>query len=431
MHVLPRVRELGELFSDSLTVIGVHSGKFVTERKTDRIAEACDRLGVVHAVVNDHQYRIWRDYAVNAWPTLVVIDPEGYIALVSPGEVSVETMAEALRDIERRSAERGTLVRGPDPTAPHLHRHEGTLRFPTRAIVAADRLWVADTGHGRVIECSWSPAENTATILAEHTGFSEPRGLAELGGSIYVADRIGHSVWRLGSGPGGGGSSGGGERVRVAGTGSMGERAVAPGPALESELRSPWGLAAHGSRLAIAMAGSHQIWELDPASGILSLLAGRGAEELFDGPSREAALAQPTGLASLQDGALAVADCETSAVRIASATDVRTVVGTGLFKFGDRPGIGDEALLEHCEDVAVFGNALAVADTYNDRLKRVDSVTRSCEPWPGEAGEKGALREPGGVFAGDGHLLVADTGNHRIVSVAEDGSLAEIRFVQG
>ncbi len=325
MHVLPRVRELEELFSDSLTVIGVHSGKFVTERKTDRIAEACDRLGVVHAVVNDRQYRVWRDYAVNAWPTLVVIDPEGYIALVSPGEVSVETMASALREIEHRSAERGTLVRGPDPTAPHPRRHEGTLRFPTRAIVVGDRLWVADTGHGRVLECSWSPAENTATILAEHTGFAEPRGLAELGGNIYVADRAGHSIWRLGlsggGGAGGGGASSGGgasagERVRVAGTGAMGERAVAPGPALESELRSPWGLAAHGQRLAIAMAGSHQIWELDPASGTLSLFAGRGAEELYDGPSLEAALAQPTGLASLNDGSLAVADCETSAVRI-------------------------------------------------------------------------------------------------------------------
>ncbi len=420
MHVLPRVRELEDLFSDSLTVIGVHAGKFVTERKTDRIAEACDRLGVVHAVVNDHQYRIWRDYAVNAWPTLVVIDPEGYIALVAPGEVSVETMADALREIEQRAAERGTLVRGPDPTAPHLQRHEGTLRFPTRAIVAADRLWVADTGHGRVIECSWSPAENTAAILAEHTGFLEPRGLAELGGSTYVADRTGHSIWRL--------PSGGGERVRVAGTGVMGERAVAPGPAVEAGLRSPWGLAAHGQHLAIAMAGSHQIWELDPENGTLSLLAGRGAEDIFDGPSREAALAQPTGLATLGDGELAVADCETSAVRVATATDVRTVVGTGLFKFGDRPGIGDEALLEHCEDVAVFGGALAVADTYNDRLKRVDPVTRSCEPWPGEAGEKGALREPGGVWGGNGHPLVADTGHHRILTVAQDGSVAEIRF---
>ena len=372
-----------------------------------------------------------------------MIDPEGYIALVAPGEVSVDTMADALREIERRSSERGTLVRGPDPTAPRLQRHEGTLRFPTRAIVAADRLWVADTGHGRILECSWTPAENTATILAEYSGFAEPRGLAELGGSIYVADRAGHSIWRLGrsggevAGSGGTGgeaadgdrdSANGAERVRVAGTGVMGERAVTPGPALASELRSPWGLAAHGTRLAIAMAGSHQIWELDPASGWLSLLAGRGAEDIYDGPSLEAALAQPTGLASLGDGSLAVADCETSAVRIASATDVRTVVGTGLFKFGDKSGVGDEALMEHCEDVAALGGALAVADTYNDRLKRVDPVTRSCEPWSGEAGEKGALREPGGVFGGGDHLLVADTGNHRIVAVAEDGSVAEIHF---
>src|SRR5680860_626006 len=103
MHVLPRVREMEEQFEDSLTGIGVHAGKFHTERVTDRIAEACDRLGVSHAVVNDRQFRVWRDYAVSAWPTVVVIDPEGYIALVAPGEFDPETMsAELTRIVGRR-----------------------------------------------------------------------------------------------------------------------------------------------------------------------------------------------------------------------------------------------------------------------------------------------------------------------------------------
>ena len=88
MHVLPRVRELHERFSDVLTVVGVHAGKFSTERHTDRIAEACDRLGVAHPVVNDRQFRIWHDYTVNAWPTVAVIDPEGYLAFVASGENS-------------------------------------------------------------------------------------------------------------------------------------------------------------------------------------------------------------------------------------------------------------------------------------------------------------------------------------------------------
>ena len=418
MHVLPRVRELEERFADSLTVIGVHAGKFSTERVTERIAEACDRLGVLHAVVNDRQFRVWRDYGVSAWPTVALIDPEGHLAIVEPGEFDLDAMSAELAAVAARAEARGTLVRGPDPSSPSLRRHEGGLRFPTRAVLVGERLWVADTGHGRVLECAWDASEAVATVVAQHDGFAEPRGLAAQGRRVYVADRAGHAVWRLGEG----------ERARVAGTGRVGSGEIPSGPASLADLRSPWGLAAVGGSLAIAMAGTHQLWMLDRGSGMLSLLAGSGGEAVEDGPPRRAALAQPTGLASLPDGALAFADCESSAIRTVTARSVATLVGTGLFDFGDRPGVGDAALLQHCEDVAPHAGALAVADTYNDRVKSVDPVTRECAQWPGEAGEKGALREPGGVWSDGSTLLVADTGHHRVVVVARDGSLAEVRF---
>lgn len=418
MQVLPRVRELEERFPDILTVIGVHAGKFSAERVTERIAEACDRLGVAHAVVNDRQFRVWRDFAVEAWPTVVVIDPEGYLALVQPGEFPLEAMSAELERIAARAEARGTLVRGPDPLVSSLQRHQGLLRFPTRAVLEDGRLWVADTGHGRVLECDWDAVARTAVVVTEHTGFVEPRGLAALAGHMYVADRGGHSVWRLD----------GSQRVRVAGTRRLGSGAIAPGPGVAAHLRSPWGLTAVGGRLAIAMAGTHQLWLLDPGSGALSLIAGTGGEALSDGPPARSALAQPTGVAWLPDGALAFSDCESSAVRVMTARAVRTLVGTGLFDFGDRPGVGDAALLQHCEDVAVHGSVLAVADTYNDRIERVDPATRECAPWPGEAGVKGKLREPGGVWSDGATLLVADTGHHRVVVVEDDGALAEVAF---
>jgi hypothetical protein len=409
---------LEERFASSLTGIGVHAGKYSTERVTERIAEACDRLGVEHAVVNDRQFRTWKEYAVNAWPTVVVIDPEGYIALIAPGEFDLESIAAELEKIERRAEERGTLVRGPDPVAVAMPHHAGSLRFPTRAILGEGKLWVADTGHGRVLECAWFAEERRAVLLAEHGGFLEPRGLAVLGGSMYVADRAGHSVWRLG----------GAERVRVAGTGEMGAWKIAEGDAVATALRSPWGLAAYGERLAIAMAGSHQLWSLDPGTGRLALLAGTGAEAIADGPAPRSALAQPTGLAPAGRGGLAFADCESSAVRLLSSASVQTLVGTDLFDFGDRAGVGDAALLQHCEDVAVHGDVLAVADTYNDRLKLVDPVTRECVPWHGEAGEKGSLREPGGVWSDGATLLVADTGNHRVAVVEASGAVTEVEI---
>jgi len=418
MHVLPRVREMRERFADSLTSIGVHAGKYPTERVTERIAEACDRLGVEHAVVNDRHFRVWRDYAVNAWPTVVVIDPEGYVALVAPGEFDPQAMSAELTRIAQRAQTRGTLVRGPDPiTVTHSH-HEGTLRFPTRAMLAGAQLWVSDSGHGRVLECAWDPQDRSATVLKEHGGFAEPRGLAALNDRVYVADRAGHSIWRLDSGG----------RVRVAGSGTLGTRAIRGGQADSVDLRSPWGLVPADGRLVMAMAGTHQLWTLDPRSGSLSLLAGTSAEALVDGAATSSALAQPTGLARMNEASLAFADSESSAVRIVVGGSVGTLVGTGLFDFGDRSGVGDAARLQHCEDVALHGDVLAVADTYNDRLKMLDPATRECVPWLGEAGEEGSLHEPGGVWSDGTTMLVADTGGHRVVVVEADGSLTEVRI---
>ena len=72
MHVLPQLRELERRFTREIVVIGVHSGKYHAERITDRIREAALRLGNLHPIVNDRQFRVWRSYAVQAWPTLVI-----------------------------------------------------------------------------------------------------------------------------------------------------------------------------------------------------------------------------------------------------------------------------------------------------------------------------------------------------------------------
>lgn len=441
MHVLPRVGELHERFGDALSVIGVHAGKFITERRTERIAAAADRLGVRHAIVNDRHYRIWRAYGVQAWPTIALIDAEGYLVGTQAGEFDTEDVAASIaREIAAAEA-KGVLVRGPEAYLQLSAPADGLLRYPSRAVEVAGRLYVTDTGHGRVLEVELETAGARGRVVREWTGFAEPQGLAVSAGGagghesavMMVADRAGHAVWRLGPEPS--------DRERIAGTGRIADRDVRPSAdAAESALRSPWGLLLAGGRLLVSMAGSHQLfsvelgtsWPPAPRPKELRLIAGSGAEDLRDGASRHAALAQPTGLCSGADGTY-VADCETSAIRRLDRTeDVDTIVGTGLFDFGDRDGVGDEVLLQHCQDVAWYEGQLAVADTYNDRLKRIDPRTRECAPWPGEAGEAGALREPDGVSATEhGGLLVADTGNHRVVRVREDGSLAPIEIEAG
>lgn len=419
MHVLPRVRELEERFADSLTVIGVHAGKYSTERKTDRIADACRRLGVKHAVVNDRQFRIWKEYAISAWPTVALIDPEGYIVGVQPGEFPVETVGSVIESVLTQAEERGTLRRGPDPAYTALPPlPQRPLTFPTRAVAEGTRLWISDTGAGRVLECRLDQGSARAEVLAVHDGFDEPRGLAVHGNALYVADRRRHDIVRITAGT----------RTTVAGMGELGAW-FEPTVGTYTALRSPWGVAVGPSgALAIALAGSHQLAQLDTAEGVMGLVAGAGGEDIKDGMPYAALLAQPTGLSARADGTLAFADCESSAVRLLENGRVRTLVGTGLFDFGDRDGVGDVALLQHCEDVAWHGDVLAVADTYNDRLRRVDPRTRGCTGWQGDAGEAGAFREPGGVSAAGDELLVADTGNHRIALVGPSGAIREVEL---
>ena len=448
LHVIPRLQALAERFRDELVVIGVHAGKYPGERATDAVRRARDRLGVHHPVVNDRQFRIWKSYAVSAWPTIALVSPEGALVGLQPGEFDLEAVARAIEQVAADSWAAGTLRTGPmdfgsDPVA--LDPPHGPLRYPGRLVADGTTLYVADSGHDRVLELqpatgsrpgapqyqvvrAWG-AGSAGFVDGDQTDarFADPQGLVVAGDTLFVADRANHAVRAIAlAGP-----SSGAVRT-VAGTGSIAEGSVSPGRALETALRSPWGLSMFEGALGICMAGSHQLWRLDLAAGALSPLAGSGRESLDDGPARRATLAQPMGLAVGFDG-LCFADAESSAVRVVGPgrdAGVHTLVGTGLFDHGDRDGIGDGVLLQHDEDLAVHGGGILVADTYNHKLKSVDPVSRRCDALPGEAGSGSALLHPSGIWADDERVLVADTENHRIVEVDPvTGRITEIAVV--
>src|SRR5947209_17795104 len=85
LHVLDELRPLEERFADVLTVIGVHSPKFAHEAVHESVVAAVERYGIAHPVLDDPDLEMWKQYAVKAWPTLVLVDPEGYVVHVSSG----------------------------------------------------------------------------------------------------------------------------------------------------------------------------------------------------------------------------------------------------------------------------------------------------------------------------------------------------------
>jgi DNA-binding beta-propeller fold protein YncE len=414
--------------NEPVVVIGVHSAKFEAEADAERIAEAVARHGVRHPVVVDEGYRIWRAYAVRSWPTLVLIRPDGTIAAVSPGEADLGPLdAEVGRALDEARSD-GTLARTPfRAEAPGLGP-PGPLAFPGRVVgLPGGRLAVSDTGHnrllvldaeGRALAVAGSGEAGLADGPLAAARFRHPQGLAwdAEGDLLFVADTGNHALREVSLERG---------RVRtIAGNGSLGRGMPrGPVPAAGMPLRSPWDVAVAGDYLLVAMAGTHQIWALNRPAETLGVLAGSGREAIEDGPFVSASFAQPSGLA-LSGPRLYLADSETSAVRFLDLPkgEVRTLVGTGLFDFGDRDGVRGNARLQHPLAVAHGPRGLLVADTYNDKIRSVDEETG--EVATAFAGGDGvSLREPGGLCQlPDGRIVVADTNHHRLIEIRRDGT---------
>lgn len=415
LHVLDELRGLEERHRDTLVVVGVHSPKFVHEAEHGAVVDAVERYGVAHPVLDDPELATWKQYAVRAWPTLVVIDPEGYVVAQHAGEGHVHAIERLVTELEAEHGAKGTLRRGdgpyvapePEPTA---------LRFPGRALVLPGGTFlVSDTTRHQLVEL----AEDGETVLRRigsgergfadggpgEASFNEPQGLALLDDAgVVVADTVNHALRRL--------DLGSGAVTTLAGTGRQWwQGSPTSGPARETDLSSPWDVAVFDGRVWIAMAGVHQLWAYDPADETVRVAAGTANEGLVDGPVAEAWFAQPSGLAVSADGErLWVADSETSALRwVDRAGLVHTAVGTGLFDFGHRDGPAGQALFQHPLGVTVLPDgSVAVSDTYNHALRRYDPATGGVSTLATD------LREPSdAVLVGD-DLVVVESARHRL-----------------
>jgi hypothetical protein len=425
------LRELEERYPLELAVVGVHSGKYTAERETPRILDASIRLRAAHPTINDRQFRLWRAYAVRAWPTLVAVDPRGAVVGMQAGEFTADAVAPFIERVLAEARSAGTLVESPmrfaadPPTAA-----PDTLAFPGKVAVDGRRIAIADSGHHRVLIGS---LEDDGTLMqVERTvggpeaayrdgaepAFVNPQGLAFHGDLLFVADAGSHTIREL--------SLATGAARTLAGIGRPLRSAV---DEARGALSSPWDLVPAGDMLYVAMAGLHQLWSVLLATGRAEVHSGSGAEELHDGSHAEAALAQPMGIC-LADEGLYFVDAESSAVRHAdcdASGGVRTIVGTGLFDFGDVDGDGDAVRMQHQQGIARAADGrLLVCDSYNNALKWVDPSTRRAERWVG------GFHEPGGLAIGGRKVYVADTNAHRVAVVdLESGDVEALRIELG
>ncbi len=419
------MRKLERRYPGQLQVVSVHSPKFPTERETEALRAAILRLRIDHPVLNDADFQVWQSYQNRAWPTLLFIDPKGNVLGKHEGEIDAESMGEMLTAWLGEYQKNGDLVDEPLDLITENAGDSGLL-FPGKVEYddASGRLFIADSNHDRIVVANLEGKVEQViggADIGRDDGppdvatFNQPQGLAVGEGALWVADLENHSIRRIDLETW--------ETTTMAGTGQQSRVMPARGAPMATALNSPWDVAVHDGTVYIAMAGSHQIWDLPTNGRDVGPWAGSMAENIVDGPLLQAELAQPSGLA-VGPGGLTFADSESSGVREAGfgfEGRVTTFIGRGLFEFGDEDGDRATAKLQHPLDVAWMADELYVADTFNHKIKRVYPQLQQVSTISGGLGDtdgslaEARFNEPGGICAGpDQSLIVADTNNHRI-----------------
>ncbi|RYG99189.1 MAG: redoxin domain-containing protein, partial [Alphaproteobacteria bacterium] len=330
MHILPDLKKLEAKYPKELVVISVHSAKFETESDAKNVRNAVLRYKIEHPVLVDQKMKVWTDYAVNAWPTLVLIDPSGRVAGQVAGEGHYNTLDATIAQLISKAKKSGDLSTTPiNLTLERAKKAPTPLSFPGKVLASGDKLYIADSGHNRIVIAS--KEGQVESIIGDggaglkdgdfkSAEFENPQGLALDGDKLYVADTNNHAL-----------------RVinltaktvdTLAGTGQQAPYMATGGTGKLALLSSPWDVVKVGDDIIMAMAGNHQIWKYDLNTTKVSVYAGSGAEARRDGTFSTAAFAQTSGLA-LQDGKLFAADSESSTLRAIDpkAGTVKTIAG--------------------------------------------------------------------------------------------------------
>lgn len=450
IHIIPDLKKLESEFPDELVIIGVHSAKFLNERSSESIRQAILKNDLEHPVINDKDFEVWDNYNASAWPTLVLIDPKGKIIGMKTGEGVYDVFHPIISAAVNEYNETGGIL-NKTPIKFALEKDKiskSLLSFPGKITADAEtsRIFVTDTYNNRILILKVNETGDNA-VIEEVIGnrkagtvdgsysdaeFNKPQGLAYHNGKLYVADTENHLIREIDLDA---------KQVKtIAGTGEQSKEwgFINYGDASNTALNSPWDLILINGALYIAMAGPHQLWKMDLSTGQIGTYAGSGRENITDGNFKSCALAQPSGITT--DGKkLYFADAESSSIRsadIGSKGKVKTIVGRGLFTFGDIDGTGSSVRLQHPLGIT-YNNAdglLYITDTYNSKIKTVNPITKEVLSYSG-TGSKGSrdgtgeaqFNEPGGLVIINGKIFITDTNNNLIRVI--DMNTKEVRTV--
>lgn len=412
-NLLDDLSRLRARFPLALSVLGLHVPKFDAEIVDRTVLKAINRLGLKFPVANDRGWITWQHYGIASWPSVVLLDGSGKVRQVLTGDDQGAALERAIADLIDELGGVSTPPRDDDSLSGQ--EPATALAFPAGLTATDTHLYVADTGHQRILECNFDGRvlRQFGSGHADHVdgpageaAFRAPRGMCVIRDSIYVADSGNHAIRRI--------RLHDGHVETLLGNGRPGapnEGAVPTGAACQ--LNQPTAVAGSGNRLFVALAGNNQLWEFDLTKLVMRFVAGTGQLGIADGPGHNAVFGQPMGLALVQQ-TLYVVDAASSAIRAVQVQNntVQTLVGQGLYEFGETDGQRREARLQFPQGIALDPNApvLWIADTYNGSLRGLrlggGEVSTHSLPHP--------LDQPAALALAGRQMFIADTGSHEV-----------------
>ncbi|GAA0746680.1 thioredoxin-like domain-containing protein [Clostridium oceanicum] len=419
IHVMNDLKYLENKYKNKLQVIGVHSPKFDHEKNSKAIVEAMNRYNITHPVVNDKNRKVWDSYTVSAWPTFILIDPEGYAFTMVSGEGNRDILDKIIGDTieyydEKINWPDGYIKVGEDIS-------KGEYSYPSKIDINEDgNIAIAETGKNRIVVLDEN--FNKSFVIGsgnygfkdgkfEKAEFKSPQGVKFLKNEIYVADTENHLIRKC--------NIKDRNVTTIAGNGEKEYNPITKGKALDVSLNSPWDIEIIKDKMYIAMAGNHQIWRLDLSSFVIESYIGTGEENIRDGGYDKCLLAQTSSLCYDGENRLYFIDSETSSLRYADLKEntVRTLIGKGLFYFGNKTGNLYNSTFQHPLGVSYKDKILYVADTYNNRVVKIDLDKKKV------SNIQKNLNEPSGLDIYNDTIYVCDTNNGRILNIPIDKKL--------
>ena len=371
LNNIATIKALHVKYSESVIIIGIHSPKFTREKEKNALVKFIEAMNLEYEIIEDIEHKILDNYAIKAWPTTLIIDESGYIVESFSGELTLGFLEQKLQ-VYTSLHVKHSKEKKPEPQ---------NLCFPKALTCSDEFIVISNTSAHSLILLSYD-----AKVIKVIEDITYPLGSYVFEGYIYVVSE--NSLFKI-------------------------DTKTYKKEKILSNLRSPSDVIVLPDMIIISSMASHKILFFSKETLEQVDKVGNGFEALRDGALDEAQLAQPMAM-EMFDDRLFFVDAESSSLRYMNALHVETLIGEGLFTFGDSNE--DEILLQHPQDICVGkvfdgcgAGRIFIADTYNNKMKVYDAEAKSMMTLLEN------LHAPSAIDKKGCKLYIADTNAHKIL----------------